>query len=702
MTRVNAWHHQKERHMFASLMQSICERAIPSFFTRSGLRFYRRLVSRRLLRHPFWTALLLIPAVLCVVLVVRDDWIIDTIGLIGFDILDSLEGNANVVLSVTLFLVSFPFSAWKAFVPDLKRVKPGYLIAAATKADRPKTFGGQLGFRHRFQEALREVVEAMKPYRLVITIDDLDRCRPEQVVDTLEAINFLADAGQCYVVMGIAREQVIRCVGLRFKEIAQEVSFVSSDDDSKSGSNDDTERLKRADFARQYLEKIINLEVKIPKVSKGDMTAFIRRLRHRSSEPAKTGGELGALGRVTMFITYVVVVIALLLAALVFVFGSLISPLTTADKPLELVVSVNDGRGPPEDYTVHLDSRSSNSLTIAVTRPVSEPESSTVPTLSPLVEISKTQVDVREGSSEDYTVVLTEQPALPVMITAARSEGDPDLSVTVGAVLTFTAENWSDAQSVTISATEDADSDDDVATIEHSVESEDLRFHESQVRSVRATERDNDSPPPPPPPPPTPSTSVPPATWLATLIAISVLVFVTRAYLSRPEEDHSRDSPEFERALEIWHPVVRARTDSPRQFKRFVNRVRFLAALSRSKWQTEDPRTVPGDSLMVALAALQSVRHEAESPDTEEPIPLHVVAGLSDERPLSEDADSDFRKWVHGNIRQVALQLPSQGRQAFCDRVLEELKKAIDAHQSAGEEATEEKIIHYNTVAGLV
>ncbi len=662
----NAWHHQKERHMFASLMQSICEQALPPLFTRSGFRFYARLAGQRLSRHLFWTTLLLILLVICVGTLVFPDWLITTIELLPtLEGMNSSDGNTGVIVTVFLSLIPLPYTAWKVLVPDLKRVNPGDLLAATARIVRPKRFGNQLGFRHKFREALQEVVEAMNPQHLVITIDDLDRCRPEQVVDTLEAINFLADAAQCYVVFGIAREHVTRCVGLRFKDIAQEVSVVYSDEESKSSSNDDTERLKRADYARQYLEKIINLEVKIPRVSERDMATFIRRLRPRASGPAKTGREPGRLNKITQFITFVIVIVGLP-AALLFVFGRILpSP-------------------------APIDETASESVT---TVPSPPPQ-------SPLVEISPTELEVREGSSEEYTVVLTEQPSLSVVIKAARREGDLDLTVAAGTALTFTPETWSVAQSVTVSATNDVDAGDGAAIIEHLVESGESRFHDSRAPSVRVTERDNDFPGPTAFQHPR-STRVPLATWLITLIAITVHLFVTREYLSRREEDHSQDSPEFKRALEIWHPVVRARTDSPRQFKRFVNRVRFLAALSRNRWRTEDPEVLPGDSLVVALAALQSVRHEAESHDIEEPIPPHVVAGLTDAWSLSEDAGSAFREWVHGSIRQVALQLPPDGRQAFCDRVLEELKKAIYAHQTSGEQATEEKVSHYNGVARL-
>jgi hypothetical protein len=51
------------------------------------------------------------------------------------------------------------------------------------------------------------------------------------------------------------------------------------------------------------------------------------------------------------------------------------------------------------------------------------------------------------------------------------------------------------------------------------------------------------------------------------------------------------DSPEFERALRIWHPLIYARQNTPRSVKRFINRVRYLAMQqrpvyeNRSRWQ---------------------------------------------------------------------------------------------------------------------
>ena len=110
-----------------------------------------------------------------------------------------------VYLIVNLFPVLLVFALYFGMTPILSRWKadPARLVAIASRGVlRARDFGNQLGFRFIFGHAFKELTDALKPKRLVIFIDDLDRCRPEQVVETLEAVNFLVNAAPCYVVMG--------------------------------------------------------------------------------------------------------------------------------------------------------------------------------------------------------------------------------------------------------------------------------------------------------------------------------------------------------------------------------------------------------------------------------------------------------------------------------------------------------------------
>ena len=82
------------------------------------------------------------------------------------------------------------------------------------------------------------------------------------------------------------------------------------------------------------------------------------------------------------------------------------------------------------------------------------------------VAVSKTTLPVAEDGSETYTVVLASEPTGTVTVTPAVT-GSP--TVTVSGALTFTASDWNQAQTVTVSAAPDADADEETATIEHAV-----------------------------------------------------------------------------------------------------------------------------------------------------------------------------------------------------------------------------------------
>ena len=83
------------------------------------------------------------------------------------------------------------------------------------------------------------------------------------------------------------------------------------------------------------------------------------------------------------------------------------------------------------------------------------------------VGLSATALTMPEGGSQAYTAVLLSQPTGPVTVTPSVS-GSPDVTVSPSA-LTFTAENWNMARTVTVSAAQDADAANDAATISHAV-----------------------------------------------------------------------------------------------------------------------------------------------------------------------------------------------------------------------------------------
>lgn len=107
-------------------------------------------------------------------------------------------------------------------------------------------------FRNDFSDLLEET----KVKRLVVIVDDLDRCSPDTVIETLEAIKLFLFVEKTAFIIG-ADERLIRyAVRRRFPELPGE----------------------RAEVGRDYLEKLIQFPVRIPPMGRGETETYIKLL----------------------------------------------------------------------------------------------------------------------------------------------------------------------------------------------------------------------------------------------------------------------------------------------------------------------------------------------------------------------------------------------------------------------------------------
>jgi len=71
----------------------------------------------------------------------------------------------------------------------------------------------------------------------------------------------------------------------------------------------------------------------------------------------------------------------------------------------------------------------------------------------PSIVVSPTAISVQQGATVTFGVALSSQPTASVAVSvAAVAGGDPDLTISSGATLTFTTANWSTPQNVTVAA----------------------------------------------------------------------------------------------------------------------------------------------------------------------------------------------------------------------------------------------------------
>ncbi|HEY4688930.1 MAG TPA: P-loop NTPase fold protein, partial [Anaerolineae bacterium] len=113
-------------------------------------------------------------------------------------------------------------------------------------------------FQRGFAELLREhFLKKGKERRLVVFIDDLDRCLPEKAINVLEAIKLFLDAPGCVYVIGTDRDVIEQGIRVKYKDF-----FVGEAADTPITGD-------------QYLEKIIQIPFHMPPLQEERIEAFI-------------------------------------------------------------------------------------------------------------------------------------------------------------------------------------------------------------------------------------------------------------------------------------------------------------------------------------------------------------------------------------------------------------------------------------------
>ncbi len=142
---------------------------------------------------------------------------------------------------------------------------PGALLKAVER-EKTKIYSDHLRSLEQFQGKFKWLVDQLireRNTKLVVFIDDLDRCTPEKAVAVLEAIKLFLDVEGCIFVIGLDQDVVARGVELKYRELGL----------MKEGD----EPHLVIDGAR-YLEKIIQLPFQIPPIEPEDMKRFVSQL----------------------------------------------------------------------------------------------------------------------------------------------------------------------------------------------------------------------------------------------------------------------------------------------------------------------------------------------------------------------------------------------------------------------------------------
>lgn len=155
-----------------------------------------------------------------------------------------VTGGIGTIADITFNSIASKISG-KTDDFDLEKIKDSISDELSNKSIREDL----RNFRENFNELLKET----KINRLVIFIDELDRCSPETILETLEAIRLFLFVGNAVFIIGADERHISYAVKKKFEDI--------------QGT--------QIDIGKEYLEKMIQYPVRIPRLNTKEVEFYI-------------------------------------------------------------------------------------------------------------------------------------------------------------------------------------------------------------------------------------------------------------------------------------------------------------------------------------------------------------------------------------------------------------------------------------------
>lgn len=160
-------------------------------------------------------------------------------------------GSVLTRLGATLLLKTV--SANQITLEDIEKQEQMYM----NQHQRAKSIIRNL--RKELQNIIDEITDSGKAGRVVLFIDDLDRCEPDQIIQLLESIKLFLDLTNCFFILALDEDIVHRGVQLKYADFKFE-------EDRKNR------------IGREYLDKMIQLPLYLYPLSENQVEDYIKKL----------------------------------------------------------------------------------------------------------------------------------------------------------------------------------------------------------------------------------------------------------------------------------------------------------------------------------------------------------------------------------------------------------------------------------------
>lgn len=274
----NAWKFDQEEQLWAAIALEVTDQIKSQFNFLQRIVFWFRLTFKR----PFWSYTLynLVKKVLLPLLFLS--------GLVYWNYLVNID-TTSTHLKTFIDFFSTPFFFTNYFHYDYDYgdtflligllgaslsqlsdiVKDPFKIQINYLSDKT-AYKDKIGFIGEFEKDFSRIVDVItnplfgwRAQKLVIFIDDLDRCKPPKAVDIIEAINLFLDSKNCVFILGMDSRAVIASIETKYSKIVQKIR---------------TESEGYVSPGSLFLDKIIQVHFHVPTPTKRQIDEFVNSI----------------------------------------------------------------------------------------------------------------------------------------------------------------------------------------------------------------------------------------------------------------------------------------------------------------------------------------------------------------------------------------------------------------------------------------
>ncbi|MFA4986378.1 MAG: SUMF1/EgtB/PvdO family nonheme iron enzyme [Candidatus Brocadiia bacterium] len=144
--------------------------------------------------------------------------------------------------------------------------------AEIEKKDKPPA-----SLYHEAFKQLKDFAATRKAPRIVVFVDDLDRCFPERAVDLLESIKLVLHLPGFVFILGVNEKIIQACVKTKYSQSFGHKAGQPDEASSPSAASQEVEQLVEKSCVN-YLDKIVQVEIPVPRRDTAGMQEYIEEL----------------------------------------------------------------------------------------------------------------------------------------------------------------------------------------------------------------------------------------------------------------------------------------------------------------------------------------------------------------------------------------------------------------------------------------